>query len=130
MGAIERGSLPADLERAQNRFQSWRKRRRRGTRIPPTLWGLAVRLSKTHGVCRTATALGLDYYSLKKRIESPGTPRQSDGPTFVEFTAPATIAKQCQVEVHNGAGATMRVQLVGYDAADIEALARGFWNTL
>jgi hypothetical protein len=24
----------------------------------------------------------------------------------------------------------MRVQLVGYDVADIEALARGFWNAL
>ena len=35
---------------------------------------------------------------------------------------------QCQVELDNGSGATMRVQLVGYDDADIEALARGFWN--
>ena len=40
------------------------------------------------------------------------------------------VAKQCQVELDNGSGATMRVQLVGYDAADIEALARGFWDTL
>jgi hypothetical protein len=89
---------------------------------------VAVRLAKTHGVCRAATALGLDYYSLKKRTESPATPRQSDGPAFVEFTAPAMVAKQCQVELNNGSGATMRVQLVGYDAADIEALARGFWS--
>ena len=29
----------------------------------------------------------------------------------------------------NGAGATMRVQLLGYDAADVEALARRFWDT-
>ena len=65
---------------------------------------------------------------MKKRTESPATPRQSDGPAFVEFTAPATVAKQCQVELNNAAGATMRVQLVGYDAADIEALARGFWS--
>jgi hypothetical protein len=39
-------------------------------------------------------------------------------------------AKQCQVEFENGSGATMRVQLVGYDAADIEALARGIWSDL
>jgi transcription elongation GreA/GreB family factor len=38
------------------------------------------------------------------------------------------VAKQCRVELENGSGATMRVQLVSYDAADIEALARGFWN--
>ena len=129
MGARERGQLPLDLVRGRARFQAWRTRRKVGTRIPRTLWAVAVRLAKTHGVCRAATALGLDYYSLKKRTESPATPRQSDGPAFVEYTAPATIAKQCQVELNNGAGATMRVQLVGYDAADIEALARGFWNT-
>lgn len=128
MGAIERGALPADLERARSRFQAWRTRRKVGARIPQSLWTVAVRLAKTHGVCRTAAALGLDYYSLKKRTESPATPRQSDGPAFVEFTAPAMAAKQCQVELNNGAGSTMRVQLVGYDAADIEALARGFWD--
>jgi hypothetical protein len=27
-----------------------------------------------------------------------------------------------------GAGVTLRVQLVGYDTADVEALARGFWG--
>jgi hypothetical protein len=130
MGAIERGSLPADLVRGRARFQAWRTRRKVGTRIPRTLWALAVRLAKAHGVCRAATALGLDYYSLKKRTESPATPRQSDGPAFVEFTAPAMVAKQCRIELDNGAGATMRVQLVGYDVADIEALSRSFWNAL
>ena len=91
---------------------------------------MAVRLAKTHGVCRAATTLGLDYYSLKKRTESPGSPRLSDGPAFVECTAPVMAFKQCQVELDNGAGATIRVQLVGYDAADIEALAHGFWGAL
>jgi hypothetical protein len=87
---------------------------------------VAVRLAEAHGVCRAATAPGLDHYSLKKRTGSPATPRQSDGPVFVEFTAPATVAKHCHVELDNGSGATIRVQLVSYDAADIEALARGF----
>jgi hypothetical protein len=91
---------------------------------------VAVRLAKMHGVSRTAAALGLDYYSLKKRTESPATPRQSGGPAFVEFTSPAMVAKQCRFELDNGSGASMRVQLVGYDAADVEALARGFWNAL
>ena len=130
MNAIERGSLPADLEQARSRFQAWRTRRKVGTRIPRTLWAVAVRLAKTHGVCRVATALGLDYYSLKERTESPATPRQSEGPAFVELAAPAMVAKQCLVELDNGSGGTMRVQLVGYDAADIDALARGFWGAL
>jgi len=130
MGAIARGSLPADLQWARGRFQAWRGRRTAGERIPQSLWALAVQLTNAHGVGRTAAALGLDYYSLKKRIDSPATPRQSGGPSFVELTPPAIVAKQCQLEFDNGSGATLRVQLVGYDAADIEALARGLRDAL
>jgi hypothetical protein len=128
MGANERGLLPSDLERGRARFQAWRQRRALGERIPQALWALAIRLTKIHGVSRTAGALGLDYYSLKKRTASAALPPQSSEPAFVELTAPVMVAKQCRVELDNGSGATMRVQLVGYDVADIEALARGFWG--
>jgi|SRR6185437_3546841 len=128
MGAIERGSLPADLQQARSRFQAWRGRRRIGERIPRPLWELAAQLANVHGVSRTATALGLDYYSLQTRAGAGEAQARSSAPAFVEFTAPVVAAKQCQVELDNGSGATMRVQLVGYDAADIEALARGFWS--
>jgi hypothetical protein len=130
MGAIERGSLPADLERARKRFEAWRGRRKIGTRIPRTLWALAVQLANVHGVNRIATALGLDYYSLQKRAGAVAVQARSSAPAFVEWPSPVMVAKQCQVELDNGSGVTMRVQLVGYDAADIEALARGFWNAL
>jgi hypothetical protein len=128
MGAIERGLLPADLLQARSRFQAWRGRRKVGERIPQPLWTLAVRLAKAHGVSRTAAALGLDYYSVQKRAEAAATPPRSDRPAFVELTSPVMVAKQCRFELDNGAGATMRVELVGYDAADVEALSRSFWN--
>ena len=128
MGAIKRESVPADLQRARSRFDAWRGRRKIGTRIPRTLWSLAVQLADVHGVSRTSTALGLDYYTLKKRAASATTPPQSSGPAFVEFAAPVAVVKQCRVELNNGSGTTMLVQLVGYDAADIETLTRGFWN--
>jgi hypothetical protein len=128
MGVIERESVPADLQRARSRFQAWRGRRKIGARIPRTLWALAVQLANVHGVSRTATALGLDYYSLQKWAGAGAAQEHSIAPAFVELTAPVVAAKQCQVELDNGSGATMRVQLVGYDAADIEALTRGFWN--
>ena len=130
MGANERGQLPPDLVRGRTRLRAWRERRKLGARIPRPLWALAVRLAKTHGVSRTAATLGLDYYSLKKRAESAALPPQSSGPAFVELTSPVMVAKQCRFELDNGSGATMRVQLVGYDAADVEALSRSFWNTL
>jgi hypothetical protein len=57
--------LPKDLVRASSRFQTWRRLRKGGSRIPPSFWRLAVRLARDHGVSRTAAALKLDYYSLK-----------------------------------------------------------------
>ena len=97
--------------------------------FPQPLWALAVRLAKAHGVSRTATALGLDYYSLKKRAEAAAHANRSRAALrSSSCTSPVMVAKQCRFELDNGAGATMRVQLVGYDAADVEALARGFWN--
>ena len=73
-------------------------------------------------------ALGLDYYSLKKRVEVTVSKPPSSGPVFVELTSPGMVGKRCRFELDNGAGATMDVQLVGYDAADIEAHSRGFWD--
>ncbi len=125
MGARERGALPADLARARDRFQAWREQRTGHGRIPRPLWALAVRLAKGHGVSRTATVLGLDYYSLKRRAEAVTGEAPSNPPAFVELPAPALVGKQGLFELDNGAGATLRVRLMGYDAADLEALARG-----
>jgi hypothetical protein len=128
MGANERGQLPSDLARGRSRFQAWRGQRKAGGQIPQALWEMAVRLAQTHGVSRTAAALGLDYYRLKERAEAAASEPQSSGPAFVELTPQVVVAKQCRFELDNGSGATMRVQLVGYDAAEVEALSRCFWN--
>ena len=130
MGTSQHKQLPPDLVQGQRRFETWREQRKPGCRIPQSLWAMAVRLAKAHGVSRTAAVLRLDYYRLKQRADAADTPTQPSGPAFVELTPPVLVAKQCRLELDNGAGATMRVQLVGYDAADIEALSRGFWNAL
>ena len=128
MRTRQRGELPKDLACGRRRFQAWRERRQGGRCIPQPLWALAVRLVSQHGLSRTATALGLDYYSLKKRVEAAGQEHPSPSPAFVELPAPLVVRKQALFELDNGAGATMRVQLLGYDAADVEALARCFWG--
>jgi hypothetical protein len=128
MGASERRGLPPDLALGLSRFQAWRGERKLGERIPQPLWDLAVRLAKLHGVSRTATALGLDYYGLQRRTGTVAAPAPSSNPAFVEVQAPIVAGKECRLEFDNGAGATLRVQLVGYDAADVEALSRSFWN--
>jgi hypothetical protein len=127
MGAGRRGELPQDLARARSRFQAWRGRRT-GRRIPQRLSDLAVRLVNRHGVSRTAAALGLDYYSLKKQADSAARKPASSNPAFVELPAPVVLTRQCQFELDNGTGATLRVHLVGYDVADVAILARSFWK--
>ena len=121
--------LPQDLVRGRSLLQAWRRRRKLGARIPQSLWKLATRLAKAHGVGRTATALGVDYYGLKQRVEAAADEPRSSKQAFVELPAPPVVGKQCLFEFKDGAGATMRVQLMGYDAADVEVLSRGFWNT-
>jgi hypothetical protein len=128
MRTRQRGELPLDLAQGRRQFQAWREGRQGGRRIPQPLWALAVRLVSQHGISRTATALGLDYYSLKKRVAAAAQQPPSPGPAFVELPAPLVVSKQALFELDNGTGATMRVQLLGYDAADVEALARRFWN--
>jgi hypothetical protein len=74
--------------------------------------------------------LGLDYYGVRKRVEAAGVGPRSTAPSFVELASPIPLGKECRLELDNGAGATMRVHLVGYDAADVEALSRSFWDAL
>ena len=128
MGTSQHQQLPPDLERGRSRFQAWRGQRKAGGRIPQALWAMATRLAKAHGVSRTAAALGLDYYRLKELATAAASEPHPSGPAFLELTPPVLVAKQCRFELDNGAGATMRVQLVGYDAAEVEALSRSFWN--
>ncbi len=127
MGTSQHGPIPHDLVQGRRQFQAWRKQRKLGCRIPQSLWATAIQLAKSHGLSRTSAALGLDYYSLKRRAEA-ATPPPSSGPAFLELTPPVLVAKQCRIELDNGSGGTMRIQLVGYDTADIEALSRSFWD--
>jgi hypothetical protein len=57
------------VERVRQRFERWRRRRKKRSRIPEQLWRAAVAVAASYGVNPTARALGLDYYELKKRLE-------------------------------------------------------------
>ena len=120
--------LPKDLARGRSRLQAWRGRRRVGRRIPRSFWELAVRLAKAHGISRTSMALGLDYYSLKKQTMAAAAKPPARERAFVELPAPLVVGKQCLLEMANRAGTTLRLQLVGYDAAEVETVTCGLWN--
>lgn len=134
MPGRKRRETKADLSRAAVRFEQWRGRRAVGARIPATLWKSAVNLAGRHGVSRVATALKLDYYALKKRLERQPVPVvdvevPSAPPAFVELAPSACSSSgQCLVEFANSAGATLRVHLPAGQAPDLAALGRGFWD--
>jgi hypothetical protein len=130
----KRQEISADLSRAASRFAQWRQSRAKGARIPASLWDLAIKLAGQHGLSRTATALALDYYALKKRLAAPslpvvGTGKPDSQPAFVELASSAwTAPGQCLIEFANAAGATLRVYLPGDQVPDLMALGRSFWD--
>ena len=111
--------------RAQRKFGQWRERRRPRTPIPAELWREATELACAHGINRTAKALRLDYYSLKKRATAAARTIEPAS-EFVEILPGAMPAPrpQCTIEVEEAGGVKMRICLEGPDLPDILALAR------
>jgi hypothetical protein len=122
------------LSLAAVRFERWREERRRGERIPLALWGQAVALVERHGLNRTAAALRLDYYQLKKRVKqsaSPETePRESGANCRFEELPASVFASpvECVLEFENAVGARLRIEWRGGTAPDVAALGRDFWG--
>ena len=116
---------PAALSRAQRKIEQWRQRRRPRARIPEELWREAAQLACAHGVNRTARALRLDYYALKKRAAAGGDER---APEFVEVLPGGMPASrpECTIELEDAGGAKMRIHLQGGDLPDVAELTRAF----
>ena len=144
--------LPAGLESTRLRFDRWRQTRDGRSHIPEALWASAVKAVGKYGLNPTARALGLDYYSLKKRAEAGASRGESDrregtkpaagksagseirrgGIRRGEFIELAPVAPAglpaCIVELEHPGGAKMRVHLMGMQAPDLTALSRSFWS--
>jgi hypothetical protein len=143
--------FPAWLERLHRRFDRWRETRDGRSRIPEALWASAVKAAGRHGLNPTARALGLDYYSLKKRVEADGLRDESGrrevvrpgGSRQVAKSAAGTIRRgkfielasvasacfpECILELEHPGGAKMRVHLTGMPAPDLAALSQSFWG--
>jgi hypothetical protein len=122
------GEAASDLERAAERFRTWRRVRKARARIPESLWTLAVRLVEKHGVSRVSSVLGLDYYSLKKRAAAADSESRAV-PAFMELPAVSlNAARECVIELEDGAGGVMRMHLKGYEASEVAAVGRSFWK--
>ena len=122
---IRRRTLPS----VRRDFERWRSSRSRGRQIPDRLWAAAAVLAREHGVSKTASTLGLDYYSLKKRASVAGPVETEPAAEFLAVPVEAlTAAPECVVEIEDGAGACLRVALRGGATREAEAVARALWS--
>ena len=127
MGDSAHSDSSTALGRSQRKFGQWRQRHRPGAPIPQELWRQAAELACRYGISRTARALRLDYYSLKKRVAAPARSGQRV-PEFVEILPggmPGPRA-ECLIEVEDGSGGKMRIHLQGGALPDVAALTRVF----
>ena len=126
--------LPARLKDLRRRFERWRRTHQARARIPEPLWSAAVKMANRYGIHRTAKALRLDYYSVKKRVEQKAggageVPKEGATATFLELPSSLRDGScECTGELEDSVGAKMRVHLKGSAAPDLAALSRSFWN--
>jgi hypothetical protein len=118
-------AVPAAIQEAQQQFENWRRERKRGARIPENLWATAVELAKQYGVWPTTRELHLDHSRLKRRVGNSA--EEGKAGAFIEVIAQAPTFCVCTVEMEDGRGARMRIELKGA-AADVAALSRTFWS--
>ena len=72
--------------------------------------------------------MGLDYYSLKRHVDEQSVVTNSAA-AFIELpSAPLAAGSECIIELEDGTGASMRIQLKGTELPDLLALGRSFWN--
>jgi len=123
MGEMVQSDLPAAFGRTRRKIEQWRQRRRPRARIPDELWHQAAQLACAYGINRTARALRLDYYSLKKRMAAAARSGERAA-EFVEILPGGmpTAQPECMIEVEDAGGVKMRIRLQGGDFPDVAAL--------
>ena len=134
MSTKRRHDLPARLVGLRQRFERWRRTRKVRSRIPEPLWAAAVKLAARYGIHQTAKALRVDYYALKKRVDGARAVTASKlpeaGARFLELPAAAWAGSgECSLELEDADGAKLRVHLKGFEAPDLAALSRSFWQS-
>ena len=121
-----------EVRPVRRQFEQWRRSRPQGTRIPEPLWRAAVSLAQRHGVSKTSQALRLDYYSLKQRLETATRPppaREGAGGRFIEIPLRAVSGgPACVIEVEDGRGARLRLELQGVGAGELAGLVGSVWS--
>jgi len=116
------------IDHLRKRIELWRQAHKPRTRIPGRFWDSAVHVAAQCGLHRTARALHLDYYALKKRLDG-GNVTKGTAPSFIELHPPARESNsECLIELEHRSGAKMRIQIKGMGLPDLTVLSSTFWR--
>lgn len=117
------------LDRARQRLVRWRSTHQIRARIPEELWTLITEIAREYGVGQTVRLLGLDYYSVKKRVEAASAGVEQAA--FVEL-APTVGDINCEwaVEVEHQRGTRMRIQCKCGNSPDLVELSERLWRAV
>lgn len=94
--------------------------------MPEELWRSAAELARKRGVYPVVRALGLNYYSLRKRVDAPSPPEPNGQPRFVDLGG--LVAPGCVLELEAASGARMTVRIPRPESVDLRALAAELWG--
>ena len=118
------------LEAVRQQFEKWRCERKRGARIPQSLWQTALGLSDRHPVGEIARVLGLHYGRLKQRVNAfngESLPRAAERMEFVSVGA-LPMGYTTVVELEDRSGKRLRVHLMGAGAGTAIEVAKALWE--
>ncbi len=132
MSTRQPASIPMALSAARRQFDHWRSQQpNKRTRLPNELWSHAVALAQEHGLNKTACALGLKYYSLKKHLDETSADDLMPAKTesdFIEFVpgvmTPGCV--ECMIEWVDGSGVTVRMHIRGAGLSELASVAGVF----
>jgi hypothetical protein len=132
MSTKQPANLPIALSEARRQLDHWRSQQpNKRTRLPKELWQQAVALAREYGLNKTAHALNVKYYSLKKHFDEAGADEGSSvkpTPYFIELL-PGTVTPggaECMIEWVDGHNATVRMHIKGAGLSELTALAGVF----
>jgi hypothetical protein len=109
--------LNSTLEDVQCRFETWRSRKKTGSRIPHDLWQAAVEQCQTHSILEVSRALRLNYNDLKDRVNESKKVSLPSPDGCVEFVKldfeGQARPPECIIEMEAANGAKLRVYFLG-----------------
>lgn len=118
------------LSEVKERIEAWRQNRKKRRPMPEELWEQAAGLSEEYSLHEISKALRLNHSALKKRVQPERASAQKELiPTFIELEVPrAPVIAECIIEMQDGAGGMMRMQIRGKTDLDLLELGKAFWR--